>query len=82
MGWRFIETFDPTRHVTWTSPEFLLSGTYPNGTKWVTTAYWDQRGYFSGHKLPEFRPTHWQPMPDPPTAEEDEMARDLMTMIG
>jgi hypothetical protein len=82
MGWRFIETFDPAVHANGMAPEFLLAGTYPNGVQWTSAAYWDSRGWFSGHKTDTFKPTHWQPMPEPPTSEEDEIARDFMAMIG
>lgn len=80
MAWRFIETFDPAIHDT--GSECLLAGTYPNGIQWTRAAYWDSRGWFSGHKTDTFKPTHWQPMPEPPSAEEDEAVRCFMAMIG
>jgi hypothetical protein len=81
MSWRFIETFKPEIDLE-LGNTFLLSGTYPNGVQWVEAAHWDPRGHFTGHKHPTFRPTHWQPMPEPPTAEEDKALRDFVTMIG
>lgn len=81
MSWRFIETFRPEidPHI---ASRFLLSGTYPNGVKWVDVAYWDTRGHFAGHKTGDFRPTHWQHMPEPPTDEEDKAMRDFATLVG
>jgi hypothetical protein len=55
--WKSIETAPKTHEV-------IISGCYPNGRRYVETAYWDSRGFWSGRRLDP--PTHWMPLPEPP----------------
>lgn len=63
MSWLKMEGFDPQISPEIHGDRFLLAGTYPNGVRWVDCAYWDNRGWFAGHRSDPFKPQAWQPLP-------------------
>lgn len=77
MGWQPIETApkDGTHILAYRSP---LGIRVTNITNPPTVVHWfgdsDEPGFYTSvnEREPDypFHPTHWQPLPDPPTAAE------------
>lgn len=65
-GWRPIDSYTPQMEPT----NVLVAGQYPNGLWYVEETFWrrDGGGHFSGRRIDP--PSHWRPLPSPPTTSD------------